>query len=311
MPFELETFTGVSVHSKDIARVEYTIMDLYWEKVVENVLGDAYGGLTPSRYSDNSVLSSSCSPQGFTRVSDDYERSSSTRRRVRSRTRKKSVSDDEIKVLSSGLKKLTFAPEESKAFESLNYIESIPRIILKPQHDLRTSWTIWYSVGNKNLSWEENQMKICTVSTIEQFWFVKSQIKPPSQIPDGHTYSVFRTGILPDWEDRANVDGGRWMLTFSKKERKESFDSRWQELLVMMLGDHVLQAAGRVNGAEACVRKKGDRLEVWISDVQSMIDVIDIGRSVKEKIAVGMCNNVRFSLHKEDREGVKGPRLAL
>ena len=67
---------------------------------------------------------------------------------------------------------------------------SIPKVILRPQHHLQSSWTFWYSLGDKSLSWEKNQIKICTVSTIEQFWFVTSQLKPPSNISTGHTYSV-------------------------------------------------------------------------------------------------------------------------
>ena len=101
------------------------------------------------------------------------------------------------------------------------------------------------------------------------------------------------------------------MLTFSKKEIIGEIDARWLDLLVMLLGDHLPQSRGRVNGAEACVRKKGDRLEVWISDVKSMINIVEVGRLIKEKIAVGMCLNVKFSVHKEDRNGVKGPRLEL
>lgn len=275
-------------------------MDEYWEKVVENVLG---GYVDSPGSGDCSGLNSS--PDGFTRVTK-YERGGSKRR---SRRRRKSYSsDDEI---SNVIRRTRNTSIECKRDQNLDSsLASIPKIIMRPQHNLGSTWTFWYSVGNKNLSWEQNQMKISTVSTVEQFWFLTSQLKHPSSIPVGHTYSVFRTGILPDWEDKNNCDGGRWMMTFSRKDRDEIFDVKWQELLVLMVGEHFPHAESVINGAEACIRKKGDRLEVWLCDASGMIDVIEVGRSIKEKLA-DSCKNVRFSLHKEDKDGIKGPRLSL
>jgi len=286
-------------------------MDQYWEKLAENVLEEYFGSPTPTKYSDNSDIESSASPMCFMRVRDDYKRTSSISQKVKSRSRSKSYSEDETNELITCIKKMSLASENVDIFSSFNYRSSIPKSIMRPQHKLSSTWNLWYSVGNKNLSWEQNQIMVCSISTVEQFWYLTSQIEPPSRIPSGHTYSMFRSGVLPDWEDKANVDGGRWMLTFSKKEIRDELDARWLDMLVMLLGDHLPQSCVRVNGAEACVRKKGDRLEVWISDVKSMMNIVEIGRLIKEKIAIGMCVNVKFSVHKEDRNGVKGPRLEL
>merc|ERR1712096_579082 len=96
-------------------------------------------------------------------------------------------------------------------------ITSIPPAILRPQHPLKTSWTFWYSVGNKNLSWEQNQVKISTVSTIE----------------------------------------------------------------------------------------------VWVKDASMMRGVVEVGRRVKSKLGLDSSKKIKFSLHREDKEGVKGLRLSL
>jgi len=225
--------------------------------------------------------------------------------------RKKSRTED---VASNAMKNLSLTSDEGIdiSYTPLSAsITSIPKVIMRPQHPLATSWTFWYSVGNKNLSWEQNQVKISTVSTIEQFWFVTSQLRLPSNIPTGHTYSVFRGGVLPDWEDVANVEGGRWMITCSKVEKVDRLDSRWREVLFMMVGEHMGESSREVNGAEACVRKKGDRLEVWVKNVSMMKDVLDIGRKIKNKLGLDTSRKIKFALHKEDKEGVKGPRLAL
>ena len=70
--------------------------------------------------------------------------------------------------------------------------------ILKPRHLFPHSWTFWYFAGNKRLSWKQNQSKISSVATVEDFWLTYNQVKLASELPAGFTYSVFRSVILPD-----------------------------------------------------------------------------------------------------------------
>ena len=179
---------------------------------------------------------------------------------------------------------------------------SLPSTIIKPQHPLPHSWTFWYSAGNKRLSWKQNQVKISAVSTVEDFWLVYNQVKLASSLPVGHTYSVFRGDILPDWEDEANRDGGRWMVSWDKIERQEKLDSRWLEILFMLMGEHMENKLARlVTGAELCVRKKGDRIEVWVGDVSDMSGMVEVGRVVKKKLGVGSSEKIQFTFHKKER----------
>eukprot|EP00092_Neocalanus_flemingeri_P015781 GFUD01017085.1.p1 GENE.GFUD01017085.1~~GFUD01017085.1.p1 ORF type:complete len:251 (-),score=79.60 GFUD01017085.1:112-864(-) len=187
---------------------------------------------------------------------------------------------------------------------------SIPFTYLKPQHPLPNSWTFWYSAGKRHLSWKKNQIKVSTVATIEDFWLTYSQVQPASCLPIGHTYSVFRADILPDWEDAANREGGRWILNCAKIERQEMLDTKWMELLFMLMGEH-MEDATLVTGAEVCVRKKGDRLEVWVRDVSSMSEVVKVGRAVRRKLEEDPSNKMRFSVHKEEMEGFVGPSLMM
>ena len=66
-----------------------------------------------------------------------------------------------------------------------------------------------------------------------------------------------------------------------------------------------------INGGEACVRKKEDRLEIWIKDVTLMRGVVEVGRKIKNKLGLDISKKIKFSIHNEDKEGVKGLRLAL
>jgi len=58
-----------------------------------------------------------------------------------------------------------------------------------------------------------------------------------------------------------------------------------------------------VTGAEACVRKKGDRLEMWVGNVDSMGCVLKVGRIMK--------SDIQLSIHSEEKEGVEGSKLTL
>ena len=68
------------------------------------------------------------------------------------------------------------------------------------------------------------------------------KVKLASKLPASQTYAVFRKGVVPDWEDSANKDGGRWQLHYDKRERASRLDDRWMEVLLMALGNHLTSA---------------------------------------------------------------------
>jgi len=185
-----------------------------------------------------------------------------------------------------------------------------PSFLLKSRHPLTHSWTFWYSTGNKDLTWEQNQVRLCTVSTVEDFWFILKQVQSPSNIPAGYTYSVFRGDILPDWDHEDNKDGGRWMVSFPKSQR-QMLDTRWMEVLVMLMGDHVGQMGSRlITGAEVCVRKKGDRLEMWVANMD-MKGIVDVGRLMRDKLQLDPRENIQFSIHKEEFQSKEVSNLIM
>jgi len=229
------------------------------------------------------------------------------------RNKKKVKFEDSIEVETKIIQNLSVSLVSDEGIDmTFSPIPESLSIILKPRHPLPHSWTFWYSSGNKRLSWKQNQKKISCVATIEDFWLTYNQVKLASELPAGYTYSVFRSGILPDWEDVRNRDGGRWMVNFDKKERREMFDNRWLEVLYMLLGEQVEEGASKtVVGAEACVRKKGDKLEVWVGDAASMEIVVKTGRMMKNKLMLGAEDKIQFSLHRKEKEGEEEVKLLL
>jgi len=184
-------------------------------------------------------------------------------------------------------------------------VSRIPTKILRPQHKLSQPWTMWYSAGNKNLSWKKNQVPLATLDTVEQFWQIYNQVKLASELRDGHTYSVFKAGIMPDWEDPENSEGGRWLACLDKKERKAGLDDKWLELLLLLFGGKLDSEDGEdglVNGVEVCVRRQKDRLETWLATTD-MRRVAEVGRRLKTQLG---CTTLQFSIHGEEKEGMAG-----
>jgi len=67
----------------------------------------------------------------------------------------------------------------------------------------------------------------------------------------------------------------------------------------MLLGEQAEgDSSSVVTGAEACVRKKGDRLEV--GNVDSMGCVVKVGRILKDKVK----SDIQLSIHSEEKEVV-------
>jgi len=180
---------------------------------------------------------------------------------------------------------------------------NIPAQILRPRHQLQHAWTFWFFRNTKDLSWEQNQTKLATVETIEDFWQVHNYIQPASQLGHGCDYSLFRAGIFPDWEDFQNMSGGRWIL---RNQDRDNLDDNWLELLFLLIGEHAGEEAGLVNGAVVNVRNKGDRLALWLKEARDMAGVVRVGRLIKTKLSLGPTSRVQFSVHREERERVKG-----
>ncbi|KAL3926058.1 MAG: hypothetical protein SGPRY_003485 [Prymnesium sp.] len=93
-------------------------------------------------------------------------------------------------------------------------------------HFLETEWVLWEhrSSDKSSKSYEDNMEKLVEFATVEDFWNAWNHIPKPSQIFfDGkskkcfadrsvESFSLFKKGIKPEWEDPANRAGAEWFL---------------------------------------------------------------------------------------------------
>lgn len=66
-------------------------------------------------------------------------------------------------------------------------------------------------------------------------------------MPFGSSISIFRKGITPRWEDKRNLDGGRWVVKIENQTPADT-KSMWTNILISMIGES-LEFASDINGA--------------------------------------------------------------
>ena len=138
------------------------------------------------------------------------------------------------------------------------------------KHPLQNAWTYWFFMfddlsglrkktmiwtKNQSKNWTNNQRQIHTVSTVEDFWSLYNRLEVSSELPEGASYSIFKEGIFPGWEDPRNQDGGRWIISLnsnskflSASTRTQNFflDTHWLELVLFLIGEQADQYAHQV-----------------------------------------------------------------
>jgi len=101
------------------------------------------------------------------------------------------------------------------------------------KHPLAERWTLWfdnprhlYQAQNPSSSpvlpslsatehsavWASSLRELITIDTVEDFFRVYNNLPLPRFLPAGCNYHLFKYGIRPEWEDTANIGGGKWVL---------------------------------------------------------------------------------------------------
>lgn len=84
------------------------------------------------------------------------------------------------------------------------------------EENLESTWSIYYDSGvNKGITKEDYEKMVTkplgSFSTISDFWKYWNNIHL-NNLPTNFNLRLFRNGIRPLWEDKENVNGGKWYL---------------------------------------------------------------------------------------------------
>ncbi len=61
------------------------------------------------------------------------------------------------------------------------------------------------------------------------FCSLYNHIRQVSELTQGNDYMLFKFGIQPTWEDKANKGGGRWLVNIDNKQ-KNGINELWLNL---------------------------------------------------------------------------------
>ncbi|KAH8384384.1 hypothetical protein KR200_002914 [Drosophila serrata] len=165
------------------------------------------------------------------------------------------------------------------------------------KHPLQNTWTLWYLENDRTKSWEDMQNEITSFDTVEDFWSLYNHIKPPSEIKLGSDYSLFKKGIRPMWEDAANKQGGRWVITLNKSS-KSDLDNLWLDVLLCLIGE-AFDHSDQICGAVVNIRAKSNKISIWTANGNNEEAALEIGHKLRDALRLGRQNSLQYQLHKD------------
>ena len=133
---------------------------------------------------------------------------------------------------------------------------------------LHREWQVWYDNPKQapaDTTWKENLKNVGCFNTVQKFWRIFNNIKPPSQLAIGSNYHIFKRGVEPMWEDPMNAKGGKWVMTIPKKDAKAGrLDEWWLHTVLAVIGETMDEAGDVVCGCVVSARKREDRIALWL-----------------------------------------------
>ena len=125
--------------------------------------------------------------------------------------------------------------------------------------------------------------------TVEEFCRYFNWLKPPSKLEKNSNYHIFKSGIKPMWEDPANANGGKWVLTM--KNNPALLDRCWNWLAMALVGEE-LEEGDEICGAVVSLRSKVDRIQVWTRGKEDVEKLNGIGKRLVKLLDVSEADNI-------------------
>jgi len=171
------------------------------------------------------------------------------------------------------------------------------------KHPLQNRWTWWFdNPGRKTSqsSWGEFLKPIMSFDTVEDFWRLYNNIHPPSQLPSGSDYHLFKDHIEPKWEDPANQKGGKWVVTFPTKNRKDTMDKVYLYLILACIGEGFNEGHNdEICGCVVSVRKNQDKIALWTKNANNHDAVKGIGKHLRRILEIPDNVTLGYQAHYE------------
>ncbi|KAH8116162.1 translation initiation factor eIF4e, partial [Phellopilus nigrolimitatus] len=209
-------------------------------------------------------------------------------------------------------------PPEPETYEDPK-TPGIPQKV--PEHPLQYPWTLYHDTKSKppylaappvvdgahvppvpaeTGDYEAGLTVIGDFDTVETFCRYFNWLKPPSKLERNSNYHLFKSGIKPMWEDEANANGGKWVLTM--KNNPQLLDRCWSWLAMALVGEEI-DDGDEICGAVVSLRSKVDRIQLWIRSKDDIERVNSIGKKLVKTLDVSEADGIglEFKYNSEDR----------
>ncbi|KAI0707539.1 translation initiation factor eIF 4e-like domain-containing protein [Cerioporus squamosus] len=200
-----------------------------------------------------------------------------------------------------------------------------PGLMIKaPEHPLEHPWTLYHDTKNKvpftpatanpesapnsaghyqapeSEEYEAGLTVIGEFDTVESFCRYFNWLKPPSKLERNSNYHLFKSGIKPMWEDEANANGGKWVLTM--KNNPQLLDRCWSWLAMALVGED-LDEGDEICGAVVSLRSKVDRIQVWTRSKEDVEKINGIARKMVKLLDISEADGIglEFQYNNDDR----------
>ncbi|EIN08991.1 translation initiation factor eIF4e [Punctularia strigosozonata HHB-11173 SS5] len=138
------------------------------------------------------------------------------------------------------------------------------------------------------------------IDTVEMFCRYFNWLKPPSKLEKNSNYHLFKANIKPMWEDPANANGGKWVLTM--KNNPQLLDRCWSWLAMALVGEE-LDEGDEICGAVVSLRSKVDRIQVWTRGKEDVEKLNGIAKKLVKILDISEGDHIglEFQYNSEDR----------
>ena len=122
-----------------------------------------------------------------------------------------------------------------------------------------------------------------------------------SEVISNTDYLIFKKGIRPEWEDPANKQGGKWVVTLPiEDDMEEEVDKAWLQLLLHVTGG-VFEKKERdiVNGMIFSIRDKHLRISLWCNSSTENESLLIIGKKFKQLSNLDEKYKFGFQIHEK------------
>jgi translation initiation factor 4E len=164
-------------------------------------------------------------------------------------------------------------------------------------HNLQQAWTFHYLIPNRmglqNANWADFLKELHDFQTFEDFYAILNTIDPPSSLPKGCRYYVFRKGVQPLWEDEGNLNGKEIFAQYPSdpkqgktvlKAHAEEAERHWRELTLSVIAnprsDPLLRHQAKINGVEYNCRGSVVKVGIWTAPLDA-VEFDEIKEDVK------------------------------